>query len=34
VDHHRDGWWKADLQRELPLPGAPTVGVESNPDTN
>jgi hypothetical protein len=24
ADHHRDGWWKVDLQRN-PLPGAPTV---------
>jgi hypothetical protein len=33
ADHHRDGWWEADLST-APLPGAPTVGAESSPDTN
>jgi hypothetical protein len=34
ADHHRDGWWKADLQRMKPPTSTPTVGVESSPDTN
>jgi hypothetical protein len=33
VNHHRDCWWGADLSA-VPLPGAPTVGAESSPDTN
>jgi hypothetical protein len=33
ADHHRDCWWEADLSA-VPLPGAPTVGAESSPDTN
>jgi hypothetical protein len=33
ADHNRDGCWKADLQRVIPLPGAPTIGAESSLDT-
>jgi hypothetical protein len=33
ANHHREGWSRADPQR-VPLPGAPTVGAESSPDTN
>jgi hypothetical protein len=33
VNHHRDGWWRADLQRAIPYL-APTVDAESSPDTD
>jgi hypothetical protein len=33
ADHHRDGWWELIFSAR-PLPGVPTIGVESSPDTN
>jgi hypothetical protein len=33
ANYHRDCWWGADLS-VIPLPGAPTIGAESSPDTN
>jgi hypothetical protein len=33
ANYHQDCWWGADLSAS-PLPGAPTVGTESSPDTN
>jgi hypothetical protein len=34
ANHHRDGWWELIFSARRPLPGAPTVGVESSPDSN
>jgi hypothetical protein len=33
ANHHRAYWWGANLSVS-PLPGAPTIGAESSPDTN
>jgi hypothetical protein len=33
ANHHREGWWEL-IFSAIPLPGAPTVGVECSPDTN
>jgi hypothetical protein len=33
ANHHRESRWRVDLQC-VALPGAPTVGAESSPDTN
>jgi hypothetical protein len=33
ANHHRDGPWRLIFSAR-PLPGAPTVGAESSPDTN
>jgi hypothetical protein len=34
ANHHRDGLWKLMFSARTSLPGAPTVGAESSPDTN